>query len=107
MKMGKALTAQQVVALEVSERVMSILSIVGSVFIVGTFIKWEYFRKPINRLVFYASFGNVMANVATLISTSALPGPHMEASPLCQFQAILIQWLVDQTYSSYSRLKIS
>lgn len=91
--MGKApLTARQVMAVQVSERTMSVLSIVGSLFIITTFLRWHYFRKPINRLVFYASFGNLMANVATLISTSALPSSPHHSSSLCEFQGILIQW---------------
>ncbi|KAF2691619.1 hypothetical protein K458DRAFT_286597 [Lentithecium fluviatile CBS 122367] len=81
-------------ALQVSERTMSVLSIVGSVFIITTFLRWHYFRKPINRLVFYASFGNIMANVATLIATSALPSGSNTFSSLCEFQGILIQWFM-------------
>jgi hypothetical protein len=88
----RKLTAQQILALEVSERTMSVLSVLGSLFILGTFIRWHYFRKPINRLVFYASFGNIMANVATLISTSAVPINGAAPSPLCKFQGTLIQW---------------
>ncbi|KAH7126961.1 G protein coupled receptor family protein [Dendryphion nanum] len=88
------LSPGRVLAIQISERTMSVLSILGSLFIVGTFLKWHYFRKPINRLVFYASWGNVMANVATLISTSALPARGAIPSPLCQFQAILIQWFM-------------
>jgi hypothetical protein len=89
------LSAQQFLAITSTERTMSILSIFGSFFIIGTFLKWQYFRKPINRLVFFASFGNLMANIATLISTSAIPRKPNEApSALCQFQGVLIQWLV-------------
>jgi hypothetical protein len=91
--MGRApLSARQMMAIQVSERTMSVLSIVGSLFIITTFLRWHYFRKPINRLVFYASFGNLMANVATLISTSALPSGNDSFSGLCEFQGILIQW---------------
>jgi hypothetical protein len=85
------LSGDQLLAITVSERTMSVLSLAGSLFIMATFLKWEYFRKPINRLVFYASFGNVMANVATLISTSALSSPF---SALCEFQGILVQWFM-------------
>ncbi|KAF2192684.1 hypothetical protein K469DRAFT_553210 [Zopfia rhizophila CBS 207.26] len=87
-----ALTAQQILAVQVSERVMSIMSLLGSLFIVGTFLKWPYFRKPINRLVFYACWGNILANVATLISTSAIS--HGPDSALCKFQGTLIQWFM-------------
>jgi hypothetical protein len=85
------LSANQLLAVTVSARTMSVLSLAGSLFIMATFLRWEYFRKPINRLVFYASFGNVMANVATLISTSALSSP---LSTLCEFQGILVQWFM-------------
>jgi hypothetical protein len=78
-------------AITVSQRVMSILSIIGSIFIITTFLKWHYFRKPINRLVFYASFGNVTVNIATFIGTAAI---GTDPSALCEFQGILIQWYV-------------
>lgn len=79
-------------AVQVSERTMSVLSIFGSLFIISTFLKWHYFRKPINRLVFYASFGNILTNVATLISISAMPGYDAGYQSLCELQGILIQW---------------
>ncbi|KAF2747632.1 hypothetical protein M011DRAFT_494364 [Sporormia fimetaria CBS 119925] len=88
------LSEAQVLAITSSERSMSVLSVLGSLFIMTTFLKWHYFRKPINRLVFYASFGNVLANVATLIGTTALPGPGEKPSALCQFQGVLIQWFM-------------
>jgi hypothetical protein len=87
-----ALTEQQFLAIKASERTMSALSLAGSLFIMATFLKWHYFRKPINRLVFYASFGNIMANVATLISTAAIPKQGKSPSAVCQFQGVLIQW---------------
>ncbi|KAF2476316.1 uncharacterized protein BDR25DRAFT_65175 [Lindgomyces ingoldianus] len=90
----KTLTASQMLALQVSERTMSCMSLIGSLFIMGTFLRWHYFRKPINRLVFYASFGNVLTNVATLISTSAIPKAAHHFSNLCEFQGILIQWFM-------------
>ncbi|CEJ62116.1 hypothetical protein PMG11_10626 [Penicillium brasilianum] len=82
----------QLLAISITERVCSAISLVGTFVIVTTFIGSQSFRKPINRLVFYASWGNMMANIATLISQS---GIHAGVgSPLCQFQAFLIQWLV-------------
>lgn len=77
-------------AIEIAERVSSIFSVVGAFFIIGTFLSDPRFRKPINRLVFYASWGNLFANVATLISRSGIK--LGVTSPLCQFQAFLIQW---------------
>jgi hypothetical protein len=70
------------------ERVCSVLSLLGCIVIIGTFSVSKSFHKPINRLVFYASFGNMMTNVATIIARSYL-GDVL--SPGCQFQAFLIQ----------------
>lgn len=39
----------------VIERVSSVLSLVGCIFIIATFCSLKSFHKPINRLVFYAS----------------------------------------------------
>ncbi|CAK7220681.1 hypothetical protein SBRCBS47491_004270 [Sporothrix bragantina] len=70
------------------ERVCSVLSLFGCIVIIGTFSASKSFHKPINRLVFYASFGNMMTNVATLMARSYLSDV---LSPGCQFQAFLIQ----------------
>jgi hypothetical protein len=84
------LTINQVLAVDITERICSILSLIGAAFVIGTFIFDKSFHKPINRLVFYAAWGNVMANLATLISIS---GIHWGVNgPLCQSQAFLIQW---------------
>lgn len=72
----------------VIERTCSVLSLVGCVFIIVTFCVSDAFHKPINRLVFYASFGNMMTNVATLMARIYIPFPE---SAGCQFQAFLIQ----------------
>lgn len=82
----------QLEAIEDTERVCSVLSLLGTTFIIGSFICSTSFRKPINRVVFYASWGNTMANIATLISRSGLH--HGVMGPLCQFQAFFIQWSV-------------
>lgn len=74
----------------ITERVSSIFSLVGAAFVIVTFVLNEKFRKPINRLVFFATFGNILTNVATLISTNGIEAGS--ATPLCQFQAFLIQW---------------
>jgi hypothetical protein len=85
------LTYQQLLAIEVCTRTMSVLSLLGSCFIISTFALFPPFRRPINRLVFYATFGNILANVATLISTSGIPNDPEQLSPLCEFQGVLIQ----------------
>lgn len=81
---------QQLFAIAITERVCSTISLIGTFVIVTTFIGSCSFRKPINRLVFYASWGNIMANIATLISQDGIHA-GVEGS-LCQFQAFLIQW---------------
>ncbi|KAL8769870.1 MAG: hypothetical protein Q9209_004308 [Squamulea sp. 1 TL-2023] len=80
------LTDGQTYALMITERVVSVFSIIGILFILVTFYFLNSFNKPINRLVFYASFGNLGMNIACLISEDSI-----HAGPLCQFQAFLIQ----------------
>ena len=81
-------------AIQITERVCSVFSLVGAAFIITTFLLDNAFHKPINRLVFYAAWGNVLANIATLIGVS---GIHIGGGgALCQFQAFLIQWWVLQ-----------
>ncbi|KAJ5304373.1 uncharacterized protein N7443_004033 [Penicillium atrosanguineum] len=82
----------QLFAISLTERICSAVSLVGTFVIVSTFISFRSFRKPINRLVFYASWGNIMANIATLISQSGIQAGF--GSSLCQFQAFLIQWFM-------------
>ena len=85
-----AFSDRQMNAVEITEKVGSVFSLLGTAFIITTFLSDKSFHKPINRLVFYAAWGNIMSNVATLISTSGISlGLN---SPLCQFQAFLIQW---------------
>ncbi|KAI9727601.1 MAG: hypothetical protein M1834_008041 [Cirrosporium novae-zelandiae] len=82
------LTSGQVLTISIAERLASCISLLACFFIIGTFLCSAHFRSPINRLVFYASFGNVLACVGTLISTSAVGQPD---GPLCQFQGFMIQ----------------
>ena len=82
----------QIHVIEVAERVGSVLSLLGAAFIITTFLSHNAFHKPINRLVFFAAWGNIMSNVGTLMSTSGINlGVN---SSLCQFQAFLIKWYV-------------
>lgn len=87
-----SLSEQQLYAISVTERVCSAISLMGTAIIVISFLGSSSFRKPINRLVFYASWGNMMTNVATLISQSGLSS-GTDSFP-CQLQAFLIQWSV-------------
>ncbi|KPI43655.1 uncharacterized protein AB675_6751 [Cyphellophora attinorum] len=78
--------------IEIAERVSSVFSVLGAVLIITTFLYDNRFRKPVNRLVFYASWGNLFANVATLISREGIK--RGIDGPLCQFQGFLIQWFM-------------
>ena len=53
------LTPEQNRAIVITERVSSVFSLVGIVFILATFLLSSSFNKPINRLVFFATFGNL------------------------------------------------
>ncbi|KAL8638271.1 MAG: hypothetical protein Q9228_004560 [Teloschistes exilis] len=87
--MPQLLSAAELHTLERAERVASIFSLLGASFIILTFILSSDFRKPVNRLIFYASWGNALGNMATLISQSGVRAG--QGSALCQFQAFLIQ----------------
>ena len=85
----KQLTDNELRSLETVERVASCFSLIGAIFIFLTFVASSNFRRPVNRLIFNASWGNTLGNIATLVSLS---GPRSgQASHLCQFQAFLIQ----------------
>ncbi|KAI5462041.1 hypothetical protein BGZ63DRAFT_453289 [Mariannaea sp. PMI_226] len=73
------------------ERVGSCFSLLGCCFIISTFCFSKAFHKPINRLVFYASIGNLIVTVGTLIGTTYIE--HIDSAG-CQMQAFMIQWLM-------------
>ncbi|KAF4637704.1 hypothetical protein G7Y89_g385 [Cudoniella acicularis] len=85
--MSLSLTENQRLAITVTERINSGLSLVGIFFILTTFMFSSSFNKPINRLIFFASWGNIGSNVAGLISETGLTG----SMALCQAQAFLVQ----------------
>jgi prephenate dehydratase len=83
-------TPSQLVVIEITERLSSVISLLATTFIIVTFLTSRAFRKPINRIVFYVSFSNIITTVPTLISTAGIhAGPN---SALCQMQGFLIQW---------------
>ncbi|KAF4512690.1 hypothetical protein G6O67_000039 [Ophiocordyceps sinensis] len=84
----RELTMDQRNSISVIERACSVLSLLGCIFIIVTFCSSRVFHKPINRLVFYASFGNMMTNVGTLMSHAYLNDLDSFG---CQFQSFLIQ----------------
>jgi len=82
------LTGEQAYTLLLIERVTSVFSLVGCAFIFATFVFSKKFRRPVNRLIFFASLGNISMGVATVMSTTPVFDPD---GALCQFQAFLIQ----------------
>lgn len=85
-----SLTENQTLAIEIAERTASSFSVLGAAFIITTFVSNRRFRKPINRLVFYAAWGNLSANIGTMMSVSGVR--QGSDSTLCQFQGFLVQW---------------
>jgi hypothetical protein len=84
-----AWTEKQLNAFQIAERVSSILSLVGCAFILITYCSSSSFRKPVRTLIFYASFGNILSTVATLIARDGIKAG--QNSVLCQLQAFFIQ----------------
>ncbi|UKZ74889.1 hypothetical protein TrVFT333_002559 [Trichoderma virens FT-333] len=82
------LTEEQINAIIVIERTCSTISMVASGFTILTYCCSNYFSKSINRLIFYASFGNLLTNIGTMMSRSFIDNPD---SAGCQTQAFLIQ----------------
>ena len=83
------LTTEQVNTLVATERVTTCFSLVGILLILTSYYLTPYFKKPINRLVVYASFGNLGTCVASLISEA---GPSAgAAAPICQLQGFFVQ----------------
>jgi hypothetical protein len=89
-----SLESWQYRALNVTERVCSVISLSSASFVIASFVASHRFRTPINRLIFYASWGNFLIDAATLIGTSGIS--HGVNSSLCQLQAFTFQWFVIQ-----------
>ena len=71
-------------------RCSSLLSLAGSLFIMGTFLFSSRFKSSINRLIFYATWANFLTAAGFLMSEYPIrKGPD---HPFCQFQAFILQW---------------
>ncbi|KAK5997943.1 Cyclic AMP receptor-like A-like protein [Cladobotryum mycophilum] len=82
------LTEGQFKAIDTIERVCSSLSLLGCLFTITTFCASREFNKPINRLVFYASIGNTLTNVGTMMTRTYVNRPNSFG---CQLQGLIIQ----------------
>ena len=83
-------TPSQLDAIMIAERVTSIFSLLGILFILSTFLLGRGFDKPINRLFLFAYFSNLGMNIAALMAQDGISAG--QTSALCQFQAFAIQW---------------
>ncbi|KAL6860804.1 G-protein coupled receptor protein [Trichoderma novae-zelandiae] len=86
--MTRDLTEEQIKVLTIIERTNSSISMVACTFTILTFCFSKYFSKSINRLVFYASFGNLLSDIAIIMSRDFIDNPN---SAGCQIQAFMIQ----------------
>ncbi|KAL1629278.1 hypothetical protein SLS56_005382 [Neofusicoccum ribis] len=84
------MTPTQELIIESVARTTSAISLAGCLFILLTFALFPAFRKPINRLIVYASIGNILTNSATVVSVAAIPR-HGASLALCRFQGFFIQ----------------
>lgn len=89
--MALGLTANDLKLITIIQQVCSVLSLIGCLFIITTFCLCDAFHKPINRLVFYASFGNIMASICFIMADSFIESPKGAG---CQTQAFLLHTYV-------------
>ncbi|RPB14253.1 hypothetical protein P167DRAFT_484741 [Morchella conica CCBAS932] len=87
-----AWTTRELEILQTTSRVSSVFSLLGASFIIITFCSSRSFHRPINRLAFFAAFGNILTNVATITSREGIT--HGNSSGLCKAQAAFIQWFM-------------
>jgi hypothetical protein len=84
-------TMEEMDVVKVVELTVSPISFLGSLFVLISFLTCQSLnQKSVNRLIFYASIGNMISNVATFISVYGLKAGV--TSGLCQTQGFLIQW---------------
>ncbi|KAI9756842.1 MAG: hypothetical protein M4579_003678 [Chaenotheca gracillima] len=86
--MAPNLTESQARHIMLVERLSSALSLIGCLWIIITFCSSKAFRKPIARLIMYATFGNIIVSVASFISQDGMVGGN---TGLCKTQAFMIQ----------------
>ncbi|EEH45260.2 uncharacterized protein PADG_01410 [Paracoccidioides brasiliensis Pb18] len=87
-----SLSPSQLQVMDVSARAASALSITASFFVIASFLGSNLFRTPVNRLTFYATWGNLFANIGTMMGSSEVS--RGEANRLCHVQAFILQWFL-------------
>lgn len=83
------LSPAQISALEITERVASGLSLLGFLLVVYTYLLCKGFKKPVNRLIFYAAWSNLGTTIVGFISRDGILAG--QDSALCQVSAFLFQ----------------
>ncbi|KAL1630305.1 hypothetical protein SLS56_004977 [Neofusicoccum ribis] len=71
-------------------RVSAMLGLAGSLFIIATFVLLPRLRRPMNRLLFYTSLGNLFLDTFYFISVWAIPKPG-GSMHFCRTQGFMIQ----------------
>lgn len=85
-------SAYEFLLMKILPRTSSMLSFLGCLFIITTFSCYKSFRlNPINRIVFYASFGNAIGSICLGIGNIFIHTPNVVK---CQLQACMIQTYV-------------
>ena len=85
------LTLSDIKLITIIQQVCSVMSLVGCIFIISTFLLCDAFNKPINRLVFYASFENIMASICFIMADSFIDNPDGAG---CQTQGFILHTYV-------------
>lgn len=99
-------------ALDITERATAIASIVGNLFIIVTYLFSPSFDKPINRLIYFASWGNIGSSISCLVTelgpASLENRQKFDASGICQVQGFLVQMFrgVDCYWSFFMAINV-
>lgn len=89
--MESLLTSSQQQGITALARVCSSISLLACIFVILTYSLQRTFRTFVNRFIFYASVGNVVCCIATLMARGPVSEPD---SASCQVQGFLIQMCV-------------
>ncbi|KMU84563.1 hypothetical protein CIHG_02347 [Coccidioides immitis H538.4] len=83
------LSLSQLLSLQAAVRATASVSLLACLLVITSYAFSTLFHTPLNRLIFYATWGNLLAHVAELIAWS---GPRAGiTSSLCKFQAFFIE----------------
>jgi hypothetical protein len=90
--------------LSVASRVSSTISLLGILFTLITFTIFPQFNKPITRLVYYATWTNLVGVIAPLIGRAGIDAG--DDSALCQFQGFIVNLSVIESPTQLCELKL-